>query len=1626
MPASATATFLFCDLVGSTALLTRIGDDAGDDVRRRCFGVFREAVADYRGSEVKTMGDGMLVMFATSVGDAIGCGIAMQRGVARLDRESPLLGLRLRVGVAVGEAGSEDGDWFGTPVVEAARLCAAARSGQILVADLARQLVGSRGAFRFTSLGAMELKGLGAVSVAEVAWEPEPGTSVTPLPAALEVRAQLPFVGRRNERDQLEAAWGQVQAGQLRVVAVTGERGIGKTALVAESARAIRDRGAIVLYGRCRVDTDEPYEPFAEALAWYVATTPEPELRAQLGPFGGELVRIVPSLLTRFADLPRPDGGSDGARGRLFDAVAGVLTAAASASPVMLVLDDLDAAPPLTFALLDHLTDVGRQAALLIVAIAAVFPDQPAPMATRRANSHTQVLALGGLSDTEVTLLVSTATGRPVGEIAAEARALRDETDGNPALLGQLLAQTDGADLGGLSLPCPYKGLAAFQPEDHEVFFGRDEVVAGLLARLAATPLLGVVGASGSGKSSVVRAGLLPALGRGALPGSSAWRTLVMAPGSRPLTELAAQLAVFLHRGPAGLLSELEADRRALDLDARQLLVGANPNARVLVVVDQLEELFTICDDAIERDRFIDALLYAVGAPGARTSAVVVLRADFYGAAAGTPGLAAALENNHILLGPMRDDELRAAVERPARHVGLRLEPGLVDAVVTDVTDQPGGLPLLSHALLETWKGRDGRTLTVAAYRAVGGARGAIARSADTALAAMNPEQQQLAKHIFLRLVEIGDGIDDTSRRAQLSELNPDDDPIVADVLQGLIDARLLTANEATIEIAHEALIRGWPQLRDWLDEDREGLRLLTHLRSSAHEWERLDHDPAELQRGARLAATLDWVATAEPPLDDTERRYLDAARNAEQAELATARRSARRSRTMAVGLAALLAMATVSGLVTLDQRQHAQHEAHRADTAARDAARAARTAEIGQLLQLARNPTAEEADLALLAGVQVHAMQPSNDSEGALESALANVPPGLDGLLHFGFATPSPDGRWLAAPAARKMFDLRSSQAGPGAPFPFAGTVATFSADGREMAVGSTGGVVDIVDVPNGGIGAGLPQQGTYVYGIFDPVDRAIVYTVSDAGEVIRWDRHDPAHVTPDRHYRFTPQPGNPIITARLSDDGRLLVVTDASTAGGTTRVWDVSRDTPLRDLKGLADDFLPHTEILVVSADNEIDFLDARTGQPQAPPIRGFDEGGFGVVSPDGQRLATADDVGGVRVFDLATRQQIGPTLPTPSSLPTGFLPDGRLVVSNLNITFLWRVGTTVAPFGTVLGGPTEGTHGWFVDDGARVLTMGDDAHARLWDAATGSRVGEIPDLDNTSLRDVSPDGRLAVVALPDGTLRLIDASSGARLGTIASRPAAGSGLGFAPDGTLLATVDGRPPQRIVLWDVSDPRSPRETGQLYLPPRPPGSSSGSVLVNFSRDGRLLAARDLGSSTITLYDVPSRTRRWWRTLRMGQDAIAPDGTVALVTSDASGDRVLFLDAEHGLERGSVAVPEATGVAYVRGAGILAVTGAFGNTSGIQLYDAGTREPIGEPLAVGTGTPLLLSTSADGNRLLSSSADGVTILWDLDVGHWTDTACRIAGRNFTRAEWNQYLPDQHYQRTCPQWPEPAA
>jgi energy-coupling factor transporter ATP-binding protein EcfA2 len=397
----------------------------------------------------------------------------------------------------------------------------------------------------------------------------------------------------------------------------------------------------------------------------------------------------------------------------------------------------------------------------------------------------------------------------------------------------------------------PYRGLRAFGEQDAELFFGRDGEVQRLLEKLKSSRFIAVLGPSGSGKSSLVRAGLLPPLRAGALSGGEQWRVCVLRPGAAPLTALAAQLTT-LQAGQAmqATLDGLAEDPRSLHLSVELALAErAADGERVVVFVDQLEEVFTLCRDDSQRRQLFANLSYAAAAAGGRTVVIVTLRTDFYARCVDYPEFAQLLAAEQMLVGPMDADGLRQAIQEPARRVGLTLEDGLADTILTDVAAEPGALPLLAHALLEVWEHRDGTTLTLSGYRRAGGVHEALAQRAEEIYSQLSVEQQQIARRTLLRLTQPGEGTEDTRRRAPRSELgfaNAGND--VDEVLGRLVDARLLTtgSDETGVEIvdvSHEALVRGWPRLRAWIDADRQDLVVHRRLTDATAEWARLGQD---------------------------------------------------------------------------------------------------------------------------------------------------------------------------------------------------------------------------------------------------------------------------------------------------------------------------------------------------------------------------------------------------------------------------------------------------------------------------------------------------------------------------------------------------------------------------------------------------------------------------------------------------------------------------------------------------------------------------------------------------------------------------------------------------------------
>ena len=755
-----------------------------------------------------------------------------------------------------------------------------------------------------------------------------------PPPETLELPPELdsdtPLAGREEDLAWLREHWRRTRAGAGRTVVITGPRGIGKTRLAGELARGVLRERARVLYA-----TGRDPSALASALG---ATRPTLLVLDDVREPPRNLDRLASSPVLVLATAEDP----------------AALRGAATRRLAPLCADDV-------LAIARHYAPRSEIPVELLLEATGGIPAAVHRTAAEWARAEAEK-RLGGAA----------------GRAAAGRSGLRVAEDDLAGSVVELQALRERALPRADVVACPFKGLSPFDVEDAGLFFGRERLVAEMVARLPGTPLMGIVGPSGSGKSSALRAGLLAALRTGVLPGSESWAISVLRPGEHPLRVLRARGAT---RG------------------------------REVIAVDQFEEIFTACSDEAERTAFVDALLAAARDPDRRALVLIAVRADFYGRCAAYTELARLLGANHVLVGPMRRDELRRAIELPARRAGLHVETELGDALVADVEREPGGLPLLSSALVELWQHRDGRALRLSAYERTGGVHGAVARLAERAYARLDAPQRETARRILLRLAGEGEGATVVRRRAGIDELEADRDPVVAGVLSVLADERLVTVGDGEAEVAHEALLREWPRLRGWLDEDAQARRLHIHLRAAARDWDAGGRDAGELYRGARLASALEWAGTHEADLNATEREFL-----AEGS--AAANRSQRRLRAVLAGVSALLVVAVIAGAMALHQRGNARREATAAE-AQRLGARA--------LLD-------DQLDRALLLARQGVALDDTPRTRGNLLGTLLRSP-ALIGVIRAGDATVEsaavdPGGRLLAVgdnAGQVQLFDARS-----------------------------------------------------------------------------------------------------------------------------------------------------------------------------------------------------------------------------------------------------------------------------------------------------------------------------------------------------------------------------------------------------------------------------------------------------------------------------------------------------------------------------------------------------------------------------------------------------------------------
>ncbi len=1129
----------------------------------------------------------------------------------------------------------------------------------------------------------------------------------------------------------------------------------------------------------------------------------------------------------------------------------------------------------------------------------------------------------------------------------------------------------------------PYRGLVAFETEDADWFFGRDRTTTALTGRLGDSvhgglPLV-VFGASGSGKSSVLRAGLASAIARGALsvPDSRDWPVLVTTPTERPGEMLAGRLATLLGASADDLRGGLRSNGFGSAL--RSALGPRRP--RIVLIIDQFEETFTLCENETDRRSFIDALFSAVE-PTENPPAVVVLgiRADFYDHCLAYPRLLTAAQDNQFAVGAMSGPELTEAITGPGIRAGLDLEPGLVEVLLRDLGFhpgleqdrdgyEPGALPLLSHALLATWQQRTGDRLTLAGYERTGGIHGAVAATAEHVYASLTPVAQRAARRLLLRLVRVGEDGADTRRRADRADLvdHASEKTATETALEAMAAARLLSLDQQTVEITHEALLRAWPRLHNWLTEDRAGLRIHHQLTEATVAWDALGRDPGALYRGTRLAAAQEWATLNGNALTGREQRFLDASTAAETAEQDTARRRTRRLRQLVTLLSVLLLLAGAS----IGYARYAEHRT----AEQRDIALARKASSDAAALRDADPALATQLSLA------AHRLAPTPETRDNLLSTF--ITPYASRLVgHTGDVAAiaiSPDNRLVATASAdrtTRLWDATEiNHPRERAILQHAGPLRhlTFTPDGHILATVTerTVRLWDITDPRQPQAIAALEHPEVVNSVAFSPDGRTAA-TVGDDRTARVWNISDPR--TP-RQVANLPGRRDAIWFAAFSPDGQLL-----ATTGDTARLWDVSNPQQPREL-GVLDGHAAGQAVAAVA------------------------------FRPDGRVVATAGDDHDLRLWDItvprAPRSGAALTGHTGKVYSVAFSPDGQTLASTGDLTRLWDVTDPRRPGGmTTLPGGIYSVA--FSRDGTTLATAAGDHTARLWN------LRELPLVGHTDVAGVgvfSPDGRLLASASRDGTVRLWDTTN-PRLrkpvAVLTGHTHFVRGTVFSPDGRTLASSsdDGT----VRLWDLTDARTPRTI--VVLDPHS-GEMSG---VAFSPDGRTLATG--GLRTATLWDVtdlrhPREISRldgyphmvWYL-------AFSPDGRALLSTS--GGDPAIRLwnivDPARPRELPLPLAPTDTGAVLSPNGRLLATTN---NSTGtfVRLVDV-TNPAQPRELAVLTGHTTLVysaSFSPDGRTLVTSGADSTARLWDITDPHHPGPAATLihpAGGNITSATFS--------------------
>jgi WD40 repeat protein len=1213
---------------------------------------------------------------------------------------------------------------------------------------------------------------------------------------------------------------------------------------------------------------------------------------------------------------------------------------------------------------------------------------------------------------------------------------------------------------------CPYPGLEPFGLEQADWYFGRERLIADLTIRLDGsvadrTPLV-IVAPSGAGKSSLLRAGLLPAIERGDLPaaGSRHWQRLVFTPTHSPMRALTAHFAVLTD--PRGGAAE-PPDWRSVDRDVRRSTLrralsqnAAGTDSRVVVIVDQLEEIFTQCEDEEERRAFIEELAWlADPGDGHDPVGLVVLglRADFYAPCAGYPWLRTTVQRNQVFLGPMSRSELRDAIVLPAHKVGLAVETGLVEVLLRDLGasgTEPGGrdgtaenpedyeagrLPLLAHALRATWMQRDDGQLTIRGYQATQGIEHAVADTAERAFTQLRPAEEA-TKSVFLRLVTVAEGSEHSRRRVLRADLmRSEADPQAAQtVLDAFTGARLLTQDRDTVAITHEVLLRAWPRLERWINNDRIGNVVRQELRDAAFSWDRAGRDNDLLYPGSRLETAAASV-TDSGDVDQVTRAFLTASAR-------RVKRAARMRRGITAVLVTLLLLASAAAVFAFQQRGKALAE--------RD------TAVFGQITAEANRLRSTDSSLAAQLDLVAYRMRPNPDLYTHLITS-ATTPlstPVSSGIGAVVSVAITPDGRTMATGGnsnAVRLWNITdpTHPVALGQPLPVHADITesvAFSPDGHTLAAGGNDAAIRLWNVsdPAQPVALGQPLTGhTSTVGsvAFSPDGR--VLASGSADKTIRlWNVANPARPVLLGH----PLTGHTDTVASVAfrSDGRVLA---SGSFDHSVRLWNVADPVHAaalgRPLYGHGDSlvaavaFSPDGHTLASGgADTRVRLWNVT--DPAHTVMLGQLLGHTGSLtsvtfSQSGQTLASSGYDGSIKLWNVAF-----PNSPvsrggdlvghTGAVLALGFSHNGRTLVSGSadNTVRVWSL-----PPRLITSYSRSLTFVTFSPDGHTLASGSSDRKLRLWnvtDPADPTTLGSPLTVDapaTVSSLAFNPDGHVLASGSYDGTVKLWNTTDPARTTALGRQLVTGMGrvmsVAFSPDGRTLAVAgwDGL----IQLWNLTNPANPVPFGQPLT-----GHTGAVTSVRFSPDGHTLAS---GSSdkTIRLWNVtdPASPVPLGRPLTGHTGlvlavAFSPDGhTLASAGYDSTLRLWNVSDPAHAKPLGQPLTGHTSSVlsvAFSRDGRRLASGGSDSTLRLWDVTDPARAQAVGQPLTGAYSSVESVAFNRDG-RLVSAGADGVIRLWDLNAAHAAKWICSTTRNVLTPRQWHKYIPQLSYAPPCP-------